>query len=142
MNRRPIATATLALFTLGVLSSCATTFNSSAPTTTAVSASTTTTIPSGTTQELFTQLLALSSELGNDVAEGKSSQAKAKLADIRATWVALQKNLGDVAKDTIDDLQRMVTLLITAVERKRPADADKVNLYLPLILEGLNIVSQ
>lgn len=142
MSRRFLTTAFVALASIGTLSSCATTFNSSAPTTTAVSASTTTTIPSGTTQELFTQLLELSSGLGNDVAEGKSSQAKAKLADIRATWSALQKNLGDVAKDTFDDLQRMINLLITAVERKRPADADKVNLYLPLILEGLNIASQ
>ena len=139
MSRRSRATSLLALTCLGLLSSCATTFSNSAPSTTAVSASTTTTIPTGTTQQLFTQLLTLASGLGNDVAEGKSSQAKAKLADIRATWIGVQKELVDVSKDTLDDLQRMINLLVTAVERKRPPDADKVMLYLPPILEGLNI---
>ena len=142
MSRSFTFTSLLALACASVLSSCATTFNSSAPTTIAVSASTTTTIPSGTAQQLFSQLLSLASELGNDVAEGKSSQAKAKLADIKATWIGVQNELGDVSKDTFEDLQRMVNLLVSSVERKRPADADKAMRYLPLILEGLNITGQ
>ena len=36
-----------------------------------------------------------------------------------------------------DDLQRLVTLYSTAVERKRPADADKATRYLDLAIEPI-----
>ena len=117
------------------LASCATKIDTAAESTTTAPASTTTTIPRGTLTELFDQILAIGSGLGNDVASGKSVDAREKLADIKATWQAVQPLIADRGADLNADLQRLINLYITAVERKRPADADKATRFLTLAIE-------
>ena len=117
------------------LASCATKIDTAAESTTTVPASTTTTIPRGTLTELFDQILAIGLGLGNDVASGKSVDAREKLADIKATWQAVQPLIADRGADLNADLQRLINLYITAVERKRPADADKATRFLTLAIE-------
>ena len=129
----------LCLGAIALLSSCATTYNSdaNAPATTTPSASTTTTIPRGSTEELFAQLLETGKEVGNDVAQGDMRTARTKLADIRAIWIGIQPQIDDASQDLLDDTQRMINLFITAVERKRPADADKAMRFLPSLISAL-----
>ena len=123
---------------MALLSSCATTYNSGATsTTTSPSASTTTTIPRGTTEELFAQLLETGKELGNDIAKGDMSTARTKLADIKAIWIGIQPQIAQATQDLLDDTQRMMNLFTTAVERKRPADADKAMRFLPSLISAL-----
>jgi hypothetical protein len=131
--------ALLGLCAVAVLSSCATTYNSgaNAPATTAPSASTTTTIPRGSTEELFAQMLQTGKELGNDVAQGDMSTARTKLADIKAIWIGIQPQITQASQDLVDDTQRMINLFTTAVERKRPADADKAMRFLPSLISSL-----
>jgi len=131
--------ALLGLCAVAVLSSCATTYNSgaNAPATTAPSASTTTTIPRGSTEELFAQMLQTGKELGNDVAQGDLSTARTKLADIKAIWIGIQPQITQASQDLVDDTQRMINLFTTAVERKRPADADKAMRFLPSLISSL-----
>ena len=130
--------ALLCLSVIALLSSCATTYNSGATsTTTSPSASTTTTIPRGTTEELFAQLLETGKELGNDIAQGDMSTARTKLADIKAIWIGIQPQIAQATQDLLDDTQRMMNLFITAVERKRPADADKAMRFLPSLISAL-----
>ncbi|CAB5024540.1 unannotated protein [freshwater metagenome] len=131
--------ALLGLCAVAVLSSCATTYNSgaNAPATTAPSASTTTTIPRGSTEELFAQMLQTGKELGNDVAQGDMSIARTKLADITAIWIGIQPQITQASQDLVDDTQRMINLFTTAVERKRPADADKAMRFLPSLISSL-----
>ena len=131
--------ALLGLCAVALLSSCATTYNSgaNAPATTTPSASTTTTIPRGSTEELFAQLLETGKEVGNDVAQGDMRTARTKLADIRAIWIGIQPQIDDASQDLLDDTQRMINLFITAVERKRPADADKAMRFLPSLISAL-----
>lgn len=119
-----------------VLGGCATTIEGGATTTTSP-ASTTTTIPRGTVTELFGAILSIGGGLGNDIASGEMQIARAKLADIRATWQAITPQIANLGKDTNDDLQRLVTLYSTAVERKRPADADKATRFLELAIEPI-----
>ena len=135
MNKR----ALLGLCAVAVLSSCATTYNggANAPATTAPSASTTTTIPRGSTEELFAQMLQTGKELGNDVAQGDMSTARTKLADIKAIWIGIQSQITQASQDLVDDTQRMINLFTTAVERKRPADADKAMRFLPSLISSL-----
>lgn len=129
----------LCLGAIALLSSCATTYNSGAntPTTASSSASTTTTIPQGSTEELFAQLLETGKELGNDIAQGNMSIARAKLADIKAIWIGIQPQISQASQELLDDTQRMMNLFITAVERKRPADADKAIRFLPGLVSVL-----
>lgn len=128
---RTVGAAALAIS----LASCATKIDTAAESTTTAPASTTTTIPRGTLTELFDQILAIGSGLGNDVASGKSVDAREKLADIKATWQAVQPLIADRGADLNADLQRLINLYITAVERKRPADADKATRFLALAIE-------
>ena len=116
------------------MSACATKIDTAAESTTTAPASTTTTIPDGTLTELFDQILAIGSGLGNDVASGKSVDAREKLADIKATWQAVQPLIADRGADLNADLQRLINLYVTAVERKRPADADKATRFLGLAI--------
>ena len=130
-------TAALALLVALALPSCATKYNTAGGSTTTAPASTTTTIPRGTLSELFQEILSIGRGLGNDVASGKSTDAREKLADIKATWQAVQPMIADQGADLNGDLQRLINLYITAVERKRPADADKATRFLTLAIEPL-----
>lgn len=98
-----------------------------------------TTIPSGGIDTLFGQILDSGAELGNDVASGDMRTARAKLADIEATWQGIEGQLGAFSDDVQADLERLVDLFTTAVQRKRPADADKAMRYLPMALEALDV---
>lgn len=131
--------AFLGLCAVIVLSGCATKYNSgaNAPAITSPSASTTTTIPRGSTEELFAQLLETGKEVGNDVAQGDMSTARTKLADIKAIWIGIQPQITNVSQELVDDTQRMINLFTTAVDRKRPADADKAMRFLPSLVSAI-----
>jgi len=135
--RRAISLCVLVAAGVSLLSGCATTIEGDSATTSTSPASTTTTIPRGTVPELFGAILSLGSGLGNDIASGEMQTARAKLADIRATWQAITPQIADLGEDVNDDLQRLVNLYSSAVERKRPADADKATRFLDLAIEPI-----
>lgn len=82
-------------------------------------------------------MLQTGKELGNDVAQGDMSTARTKLADITAIWIGIQPQITQASQDLVDDTQRMINLFTTAVERKRPADADKAMRFLPSLISSL-----
>jgi hypothetical protein len=75
--------------------------------------------------------------VGNDVAQGDMRTARTKLADIKAIWIGIQPQIANASQDLLDDTQRMINLFTTAVERKRPADADKAMRFLPSLIAAL-----
>ena len=135
-NNRSSLAALAVVAALG-LGACATTIEGDTAATSTVPASTTTTIPRGTVAELFGSILDIGANLGNDIASGEMATARAKLADIRATWQAIMPQIADLGRDQADDLRRLIGLYETAVERKRPADADKATRFLQLAIEPL-----
>ena len=142
--RRRGATAVIATgIILGpVLAACTTTIEDGAQeafVSTTAPPATSTTIPTGGIDTLFERILDTGAELGNDVATGDMSTARAKLADIEATWQGIEGQLDSFNDDVKADLERLVDLFTTAVKRKRPADADKAMRYLPMALEALDI---
>jgi hypothetical protein len=124
------------------LGACATTIEDGADqgfTPTTMPPATATTIPTGGIDRLFGQILDTGANLGNDVATGDMRTARAKLADIEATWQGIEGQLGAFNDEVRADLERLVDLFGTAVQRKRPADADKAMRYLPMALEALDV---
>jgi hypothetical protein len=117
--------ATLASITLA---GCApTTYDASEGTT--IPSLVTTTLPSGPASELLPRLSeamkSLSSYIGPN-ASGKTAAGKNDvLAEIEALWSAVETEVSDSSPGTAESLGRMVDLARTAVERNRPADADK-----------------
>ena len=117
---------------------CATTINLAAPTTLAQPA--VTTLPNGTTVELFGQLKSTLSELSLAITNQDKPRAKTTLATVLNIWGALQPQIVAVGGETVDqkveDMQRIVDLATSSVQRTRPADADKAVRFLDLVIQS------
>ena len=135
-----VRTLTVAVL-LVVVSSCgATTYDDSRVTTSAVA--TTTTIPSGTTSELLQSLAegmeGLSTLIGpradNDTVPDDNKRAR--LAEITALWNMVEPDLMIEDPDGAETLGRMIDLATLAVERNRPADADKAAKFTRIVVDA------
>ena len=116
------------------LTSCATKIIDTVATSIVVSD---TTIPSGSMRQLFEALVAETTELGIALNKSDTAGAKQHLASIDAIWVTLQPIAQTLGDQTLDDLQRMIDLVHTAVVRNRPADGDKALKFLILLDESI-----
>ena len=116
---------------------CATTINLAAPTT--LAQPTVTTLPTGTTAELFGQMQSTLSDLSLAITNEDKSRAKTTLATVLNIWGALQPQIvaegGETAEQTVADMQRIVDLASSSVQRTRPADADKALRFLDLLIQ-------
>ncbi|KRO43393.1 MAG: hypothetical protein O3A24_00955 [Actinobacteria bacterium] len=131
------ARTTLAVITVSLVSltSCATTIIDTAPTTTAVAP--TTTIPSGTPDELFAQMQQTIALLSKALSESNKGVARLRLAEIESIWSTLKPQVAERGDQFVQDMQRIVDLAISSIERNRPADADKSLRFLTLVIETL-----
>ncbi len=127
-----ISLVVLAMF---ALAACSTTIVDTAPTTTLVPP--TTVIPSGTASELFDQLQTTIGELSKAISDSDRAMAKVKLAEIEEIWKVLQPQIAERGDQFIQDMQRIIDLAISSIERNRPADADKSLRFLSLVIESL-----
>ena len=123
---------------IAVASSCATTINLAAPTT--LVQPTVTTLPTGTTAELFGQMKSTLSDLSLAITDQDKSRAKTTLATVLNIWGALQPQIvaegGETVDQTVLDMQRIVDLASSSVQRTRPADADKALRFLDLVIQS------
>jgi len=122
----------LAMFSLAA---CSTTIVDTAPTTTLVAP--TTVVPAGTATELFDQLQTTIGGLSTAISDNDRAMAKVKLAEVKEIWNVLQPQIAERGEQFIQDMQRIIDLAISSVERNRPADADKSLRFLSLVIETL-----
>ncbi len=131
--------AVVALSCTLVLSSCATEILDSVDTTVPVESTTTTlATPTGDVQQLLAQLDETIVGLGQKIVDGDSAAYKLTYAQTLAIWEVLKPQAeasGVIGLD--EDIRRIVELVRTATERKRPADADKAARFLSLMRESL-----
>ena len=119
------------------LTSCATEITGSTEST--VVPVTTTTIPvapTGSIISLLQQLIPVADGLGQAVVDGESKLAKEKVAQADAILLAIEPLILESEIDILESVQRVVRIMQTAVERKRPADADKALRFIPLIIDA------
>lgn len=124
---------------LAVTASCApTTIVGDLTTTTSPAATTSTTLapPTGSVRELLAELSDLTVGLGDVVVEGDNDTARARLDRAVAIGAVLVDRVTAAGVDLVEDIERIVGLIRTAVERKRPADADKAQRFTGLIIEA------
>lgn len=133
MNK--ITRISLVVLAMCSLAACSTTIVNTAPTSTLVAP--TTVVPSGTTTELFKQLQTTVAELSKAISDSKRDEAKVKLAEIQEIWKVLQPQIADLGDQFIQDMQRIIDLAVSSIERNRPADADKSLRFLSLVIETL-----
>ena len=125
----------LSVIAILALSACATTIIDTAPTTTLVAP--TTVVPSGTAEELFPLLQRTIAEMSKAISDSNGGVAKTKLAEVREIWKVLQPQITERGDQFVQDLQRIIDLAASSVERNRPADADKALRFLSLVIETL-----
>jgi hypothetical protein len=117
---------------------CATTINLSAPTTLAQPS--VTNLPTGTTVELYEQLKSTLSDLSLAITNEDKPRAKTTLATVLNIWEALKPQIesagGETVEQTVADMQRIVDLASSSVQRTRPADADKAVRFLNLVIQS------
>ena len=120
------------------LTSCATTITGSTDSTVAPASTTTIpVIPTGSIISLLEQLLPVADGLGQAVVDGDSKVFNAKVAQADAIMMAIEPLIRESKIDVLESVQRVVDLIHTAAERKRPADADKALRFIPLIIEAV-----
>lgn len=119
MIARSLAAGAVALALLGA---CAETTVDPVETT-APPVATSTTLPTGTTAELLDRLIAETGALSELVVEGDGEDDA--LARIEALWTAAQPGVEEARPDLLEQFEDAMGYARRAVERRRPADADK-----------------
>ncbi|MFM7392612.1 MAG: hypothetical protein ACKO2R_09205 [Actinomycetota bacterium] len=93
--------------------------------------------------ELVTVLQVEMSALSRAVLDSDEAAARAHLDRINQAWVHAEPlivaKFGELADQITYDLRRVVELARSAVERNRPADADKAVSFLRLAIASLNL---
>jgi len=93
--------------------------------------------------ELVTVLQVEMSALSRAVLDSDEAAARAHLDRINQAWVYAEPlivaKFGELADQITYDLRRVVELARSAVERNRPADADKAVAFLRLAIASLNL---
>ncbi len=131
------AVSSVALITL--VSSCATTINQSAVTTVASSSESTTqaTINSQlTTDELLDELLLAVDNLSKSMQKAERKKVTEQLARVVSLSDAIRPKILATSDQLAADFDRVINFAKGAVERNRPADADKALRFLPLVIDA------
>ena len=121
-------------------SSCATTINQSADTTVASSSEpiTQVTINSQlTTDELLSELFLAVEDLSKSMQKTERPQVSQQLAQVISLSDAIRPKILATSDQLASDFDRVINLSKSAVERNRPADADKSLRFLLLIIDSL-----
>ena len=121
-------------------SSCATTINQSAVTTVASSSESTTQVTINdqlTSDELLSELLLAVEDLSKTMQKTERRQVSQQLARVVTVSDAIRPKILATSEQLAADFDRIINLTKSAVERNRPADADKALRFLPLIIESL-----
>lgn len=141
-NRTARATAMASVLAVGLFTAlvgCAPTTYETSASTTVVAA--TTTIPTGPVDELLPRLrqtmLTLSSFIGPNASGSTTSGKNEVLAEIEALWSAAETEVTSLSPESAESIGRMVDLARTAVERNRPADADKAAKFAGAVIDQL-----
>ena len=121
-------------------SSCATTINQSAVTTVASSSESTTQVTINdqlTTDELLSELMLAVEDLSKTMQKTERRQVSQQLARVLSLSDVISPKILATSEQLASDFDRIINLTKSAVERNRPADADKALRFLPLIIESL-----
>lgn len=120
------------------LTSCATTITGSTDSTVAHASTTTIPVtPTGSIISLLQQLVPVADGLGQAIVDGNSKVYKAKVAQANAILLAVEPLIRESKIDVLESVQRVVRLIHSAAESKRPADADKALRFIPLIIDAI-----
>ena len=136
MSRRSIRLFAVASC-VAVVSACGSTEIVGPLETTTTEVTSTSDAPAGDIATLLGDLVQQTDGLGQAIVDGKSSITAARLDRTEKIWVLLEPQIRDQGIDIVEETQTVVDLIRTAVNRKRPADADKAQRFAGLLLDSV-----
>jgi hypothetical protein len=131
---------TARLLSIGLIavsvSSCSTQILTTTTTLPGVTTTSTIPDPSGTSLELLEQLGTAIQGLGQAIVDKDSATKNRVVAETNAIWKVLEPQIRESGVDLVEDVQKIVDFVNVAVNRTRPAEADKAVRFLALIMES------
>jgi hypothetical protein len=116
-------------------SGCATTVVETAPEPTVVTTGQPSVLPDDL-ESLLGLLVERAGEVASAMNAGDRDRAAERLADLGPVWERIEPLAAERGRVFRNDVSRLVEMATSAVERNRPADADKALRFLSLLLDG------
>lgn len=141
MIMRRSTVALVGVVAISTMSACgATTYDATIASSSSTEVTVVVTAPTGTTEELLLALTSalngLSGLIGPDSSGRTPAGKNEQLDTIEALWDAVQSDVTATDPDAADAIGRMVALAQTAVDRNRPADADKAARFAGQVIDS------
>ena len=137
VRRGALIVASLAACAASGLTGCSPTtiVDTSSSTTAAVGPDGSTPVTTVVDGDPLEEMVRLTLGLGNEIFDGDS---KTRLSTIQGLWTEARSTVDDVDPALGREIDHQLELITTAVERKRPADADKVARNLATVVEAIH----
>ncbi len=135
MRHRAVIVASVLTGLLGATACSPTTIvDTSSSTTVAVGPDGSTPVTTIVDGDPLEEMVRLTLGLGNEIVDGDS---KSRLATIGELWAGARPSVDDIDPALGREIDHQLELITTAVDRKRPADADKAARNLATVVEAI-----
>ena len=136
MRRLSLVTAGVLAMTVP-LASCGETVIVGSLETTTTTSSTVPPPPTGDISDLLGQLADLTEGLGQVVIDNDRTEGERRIARAEEIWTVLEPQIRDAGVDLVEEVRSVIDLITTSVNRRRPADGDKAQRFVDLIIESV-----
>lgn len=136
MRRISVAVAGVLALTVP-LASCGETVIVGSLETTTTSSSTVPPPPTGDISDLLGQLADLTDGLSQVVIENDRTEGDRRIARAEEIWTVLEPQIRDAGVDLVEEVRSVIDLITTSVNRRRPADGDKAQRFVDLIIDSV-----
>ena len=135
--RRSRLSVAVALSLAVPLASCGETVIVGSLETTTTTSSTVPPPPTGDISDLLGQLADLTDGLSQVVIENDRTEGERRIARAEEIWTVLEPQIRDAGVDLVEEVRSVIDLVTTSVNRRRPADGDKAQRFVDLIIESV-----
>lgn len=136
MRRTSLAVAaTLAL--TAPLAACGETVIVGSLETTTTTSSTVPPPPTGDISDLLNQIADLTDGLSQVVIDNDRTEGERRIARAEEIWTVLEPQIREAGVDLVEEVRSVIDLITTSVNRRRPADGDKAQRFVDLIIESV-----
>lgn len=136
MRRNPLVVVGVLALTVP-LASCGETVIVGSLETTTTTSSTVPPPPTGDISDLLGQLSDLTDGLSQVVIENDRTEGERRIARAEEIWTVLEPQIREAGVDLVEEVRSVIDLITTSVNRRRPADGDKAQRFVGLIIESV-----
>ena len=95
------------------------------------------TAPTGDISDLLNQIADLTDGLSQVVIDNDRTEGERRIARAEEIWTVLEPQIREAGVDLVEEVRSVIDLITTSVNRRRPADGDKAQRFVDLIIESV-----